>query len=294
MTTPNSPTATTFAHAQARGYTTWTPPVHGASRSTFLKEAVSRVYEERVVQRHPTLSVSPTTPTSKPDPTTPTTPSEALAARQRCAAHAATIRAKRNDPSFKELPPSEERPMSNYPDVLLKLDGSYPDGNYPDTPTIPDMLPLSEMPPMPPMPDISFGLPTPAPTPTPPKVHLTIPATPFRKPNAPSPHLQTPAISLPSTVPTGPQVRDPVDVAVDRLIAMGFEERKAKKALADTDSGNSIDFDRAVEALARDRKRDVSNLMHGSYRGRKADGEGASPSGLGLVSASGEKPVMWA
>ena len=74
---------------------------------------------------------------------------------------------------------------------------------------------------------------------------------------------------------------------------MGFEERKAKKALADTDSGNSVDFDRAVEVLVRDRKRDVGNLMHGSYRGRKADGEGAAPTGLGLIGASGEQPVLW-
>lgn len=68
-----------------------------------------------------------------------------------------------------------------------------------------------------------------------------------------------------------------MDVAVDRLVAMGFDERKAKKALADTDSGNSVDFDKAVEVLVRERKRDVGNLMHGSYRGRKVEGEGASP-----------------
>lgn len=81
-------------------------------------------------------------------------------------------------------------------------------------------------------------------------------------------------------------------------MAMGFEERKAKKALADTDSGNSVDFDRAVEVLVRDRKRDVGNLMHGSYRGRKVEGEGASNRdvetiGLGLRSVSGESPLTW-
>lgn len=62
-------------------------------------------------------------------------------------------------------------------------------------------------------------------------------------------------------------MRDPVDVAVDRLVAMGFDEKKSKKALADTDSGNSIDFDKAVEVLVRERKRDVSNLMNWNYRG---------------------------
>lgn len=60
-------------------------------------------------------------------------------------------------------------------------------------------------------------------------------------------------------------MRDPVDVAVDRLVAMGFDEKKSKKALADTDSGNSIDFDKAVDVLVRERKRDVSNLMNSNY-----------------------------
>jgi len=232
---------------------------------------VSRVYEERMALRHPTVSSNMA---SSPDasPLSPQQPSNALLARQRCAMHAVTIRAKRLHPSFAALPVSEERPMSNWTDIVTKLDG--------DVSSLPN------------------GLPTPAPTPKPPKVYLNIPASPYRKRTLPSPNLQTPAISLPSSIPTGPQVRDPVDVAVDRLVAMGFEERKAKKALADTDSGNSVDFDRAVEVLVRDRKRDVGNLMHGSYRGRKVEGEGASDKdvktvGLGLKSASGESPVMW-
>lgn len=50
-------------------------------------------------------------------------------------------------------------------------------------------------------------------------------------------------------------------MAVERLVGMGFEERRAKKALADTDSGNSVDFERAVEVLVRERKREVAGLM---------------------------------
>lgn len=56
-------------------------------------------------------------------------------------------------------------------------------------------------------------------------------------------------------VPSGPQVRDPADVAVENLIAMGFEEGKAKKALAETDSGNSISFEKAVKLLTKERDR---------------------------------------
>ena len=50
-------------------------------------------------------------------------------------------------------------------------------------------------------------------------------------------------------------------MAVERLVGMGFEEKRAKKALADTDSGNSVDFERAVEVLVRERKREVQGLM---------------------------------
>lgn len=89
-------------------------------------------------------------------------------------------------------------------------------------------------------------------------------------------------------VPRGPQVRDPVDVAVERLVGMGFEKKKAAKALADTDTGNSIDFEGALETLVRERKRDVECLMHERYRGPVAEGR-VSPvvEGLGLRLGSG-------
>ena len=64
-----------------------------------------------------------------------------------------------------------------------------------------------------------------------------------------------------------PQVRDPADIALERLIEMGFEEKIAVKALADTDTGNNVDFDRALETLVRQRKRDVSKLPSWTYGG---------------------------
>ena len=222
VTSPTSPTAANFAHARSRGYTTWTPPT--ISRATFLKEAVSRVYQERMAERHPTLPIpSPKekiTDSSSPTPKPPI--DDVVAARWRCARHAAEIRAKRNDPSFKGLPPSEDRPMSEFPAVIEKLDM----GNAPPVPTIA------------------------------------------------SAHSRTPSDLDTSknfvsalVVPAGPQVRDPVDVAVDRLVAMGFDKKKAAKALAETDTGNSVDFAKALEWLVRERKRDVSGLMHSGYRG---------------------------
>lgn len=156
------------------------------------------------------------------DPASPTNESpelnDTIAARWRCARHAAEIRAKRNDPAFKALPPSEDRPMSEFPSVLAALD--------------PACAPK------------------------------------------PSHHQKTPSETDTSktfisslVVPAGPQVKDPVDVAVERLVAMGFEQHKCKKALAETDTGNSIDVAAAVEWLVRERKRDVGGLMHATYRG---------------------------
>ena len=255
VTSPTSPTAATFAHARSRGYTTWTPPA--VSRATFLKEAVSRVYEEKVALRHsPSLVSSPKadSPTIAVDHSTaqPAIVNDTIAARWRCARHAAEIRAKRKDPSFNRIPTSEDRPMSKFPNVIEKLDA-----NPPPVPTIPS-----------------------------------------------SNHNRTPSEEDTSknfisalVVPSGPQVRDPVDVAVDKFVAMGFDKAKAGKALAETDTGNSIDFAAAMEWLVRERKRDVSSLMHATYRG-PINGEGRSavspeavirdPVGLGLDVASYE------
>ncbi|KAL8973689.1 MAG: hypothetical protein Q9197_002061 [Variospora fuerteventurae] len=227
VTSPHSPTATTFAHARSRGYTAWSRPSFGASRSTFLKEAVSRVYEEKMLQRHPTIAIS-----SSPTASSSNSLSNAQSSRERRAAHAAEIRAKRNDPAFNALPASEERPMSNYPDVLEKLENKTV---IPEVPALPATL-----------------------------THLAVPKPSTSTPIIPPLNVQTPHLAVPS----GPQVRDPVDVAVDRLVAMGFDEKKAKKALAETDSGNSVDFEKAVESLVRERKRDVGGLMHWGYRGR--------------------------
>ena len=226
VTSPTSPTASTFAHARSRGYTDWTPPA--ISRATFLKEAVSRVYQEKIAEVHTNSAPSSpraniTTPSIESSTTPPNLDegpvNESIAARWRCARHAAEIRAKRNDPNFSALPHSEERPMSEYPNVLAKLDAR-------DMPPVPThRATLSEM-------DTAK-------------------------------HMISALV-----VPAGPQVRDPVDVAVDKLVAMGFEASKAKKALAETDTGNSVDFDGALEQLVRERKRDVNGLMHVGYRGK--------------------------
>ena len=229
VTSPTTPTAATFAHARSRGYTAWTSPT--TSRATFLKEAVSRVYQEKIAATHP--NSAPSSPkhiitalkSTSPANSEESAVTETVAARWRCARHAAEIRAKRNDPNFKQLPPSEDRPMSEWTSVLAALDS--------DAPPVPAM----------------------------PNSYTHHRATPSETDTAK--HMISALV-----VPAGPQVRDPVDLAVDKLVAMGFEASKAKKALADTDTGNSVDFDGALEHLVRERKRDVNGMMHFGYRGK--------------------------
>lgn len=280
ITAPTSPEPATFAHARAQGYTKWTPPTHPTSRSTFLKEAVTRVYEEQMTHRRPALPVH-NAPASLPlvaaSPQLPLkgSPDLALASRQRCAVHAAEIRAKRQDPTYRDVPISEERPMSNYPDVLAKLEAANAAaGTAPPVPKIPGLAAkLSRR----------RTKPTVATSPT------TQPKSPSQStmksggssnPGSPCRHKASRFAPKPRSVasptadtlpwdrapshdhhrpvpqvPLGPQVRDPVDVAVEKLTALGFDETVAKKALAETDTGHSVSFERAVSRLMKQRER---------------------------------------
>ncbi|KAG8528760.1 uncharacterized protein KY384_006447 [Bacidia gigantensis] len=245
VTSPTTPTAATFAHARSRSYTTWTPP--SVSRATFLKEALSRVYQDRIAETHSNSPpVSPAAVITNPsiqEPDEQEISSEISAARWRCARHAAEIRAKRNQPGFDKLPPSEERPMSNFPSVLEKLDSGHAEADTPPVPAIPPRASRT--------PSSAESKSSPK------KTHA--------KQTSTDDTSKTMVSAL--VVPLGPQVRDPVDVAVERLVAMGFESKKAKRALADSDTGNSINFEAALESLVRERKRDVEGLMHLGWRG---------------------------
>ena len=169
--------------------------------------------------------------------------------------HAAEIRAKRQDPTYNQLPVSEDRPMSNYPDVLAKLEAQASS--------------TSSAPPVPKLPGLAS------------KILRRQLGSKKDKDKSPSSKKcafstkssknssQTSLSSVerhplqqyahghiyPHQIPSGPQVRDPVDLAVERLMAMGYEEGRAKKALAETDSGNSVDFERAVALLKKGEER---------------------------------------
>lgn len=279
VTSPTSPTATTFARAKAQGYTAWTPPT--VSRATFLKEAVSRIYQERISEMQAALTSSvssaPTSPTrstslnpeaaavvtrsrsTSNSSTDSTQQQETIAARWRCARHAAEIRAKRSEPGFSDLPASEDRPMSEFPSVLERLD-------LEDAPPVPS-LPTSSTNGTASSsshsanPSLSTSNPTAIETST-----STSSTSSHKASNSLSDTAKTVISAL--VVPRGPQVKDPVDDALERLVSMGFESKKAKKALAESDTGDCVCFDVALEKLVRERKRDVEGLMHSGYRGR--------------------------
>ena len=259
--------------------------------------------------RRPSQSSSPNsfahtlTKVVSPPAAVPPSPDPSLVSRQRVKAHAAELRAKKQDPTYKDVPVSEERPMSNYKDVLNRLDAlSTSSSSAPPIPKIPGGLSarLSRR-----MPKVTISSPTkskdksktktkPAVSPSASVTSLQttskdiVPDSPSRggrfsslrgmvgrpstssnenknkssRPTTPlryshENHEKEPVLpdSLPTAVPTGQQVRDPVDVAVDKLVAMGFDEVKAKKALAQSDSGNSIDFDKALSKLVKDKER---------------------------------------
>ena len=162
----------------------------------------------------------------------------------------AEIQAKRKDPGFKALLPSEERPMSNFPEVLRKLESSsVVTDDSSSTATISSLAPSSQV--------VTSGSGPTTPSASLHPMHSRSPSF--------SIHDET---SVPVPDPSlGSQIRDPADIALERLIEMGFEEKTAVKALADTDTGNNVDFDRALETLVRQRKRDVSKLPNWNYGG---------------------------
>ena len=243
VSSPAPTSSAAFAHARSRGYTIWTPPTTSSSRSTFLKEAVSRVYEEKMNQRHH----SPTS--ASPQSQSPTLLDPILASRQRCAQHAVEIRARREDPAYQGLFPTEERPMSNYPSVLHKLETAPAANNC--TPLVFSQRPA-----------LTLKVPTTIiPLPTPPHSRNSSAADKVSLPLLlPTPSSTSSSSSSSAFVPVGPQVRDPVDVAMERLVGMGFEEGRVKKALAETDSGNSVSFEKALERLVREQKRCVTSI----------------------------------
>jgi len=209
--------------SQQKGWCTWTPPSFGGSRSTFLKEAVARLYEEKICVTF-----------------APETPQHTAQARRKT--FAAEIKQRRmNAGSVRS-----ERPMSGWEPVLAQLAGQAGASlQVPAARRVPlDIAlvrPLSGQA-MSRSSYSSHASAEPAPPPPPPRRSSRRPAGP-----PPPATLQHPR-QLEMADPRAP---NSADRAVFRIVEMGFSPEEAKEALRATDRGDRLRVDHAVEYLLR-------------------------------------------
>ncbi|KAI2689294.1 hypothetical protein DTO012A9_2383 [Penicillium roqueforti] len=221
-----------FSVAQSIGLTKWETLETETSRSSFLKEAISRAYE--IQERDSSPAKPPTSHYLSP----------ARQSRERQTAFAKELRNRRarglEEPEGR-FSFSTERPMSKYSAILRNLDGT-------DEP-------------VPPVPTLVIGHSSES-------VEISEPHTPvesspepsFACSRTPPPHIPLPA-PLPVRIPPPrPQVLDPVDRAIDMIVNdLGFATEDAKWALKITDTGEGIDADAAVQLLKKQKKKNERN-----------------------------------
>lgn len=223
-----NPTAT-FEKAKSMGLTKWDLLDDDVTRSSFLKEAVSKSYmtceaaaagsscsSVRSCGASATSSSSSLVDDSSFRSRTNSSSSDQSVQdhRVRQAAFAAELRNQRSQPRINvtRISFSDERPISSYTVVMNGLE-------------------QQSRPPVPPMPDLARF-------------------------NQPVFYMQS------STRPgsgSGP-VLDPVDRAIDMIVReLGFNEKDAKWALKTTDTGEGIDTNAAVALLMRERQNQASH-----------------------------------
>lgn len=215
--------AATLKRAQSIGLTKWECSESGVSRSSFLKEAVSKAYRSRcdsLCQWSPRTSEDGSPSAS--DTSSPSSANSRAAQlqleneRRRQAAYADQLRNQRKRPA-NEGPHSfsDERPISKYSFIMSRLEG----------------VPYEQRPPMPAPPTMASYA-----------AYCGPPTSQYPVKSQP-----------PFATYQQPQVRDPVDQAIDMMVReLGFQEQDAKWALKVTDSGEGINVNAAVSLLIRE------------------------------------------
>ncbi|KAJ5203869.1 uncharacterized protein N7498_004748 [Penicillium cinerascens] len=251
---PAEATDETFEKAKSLGLTKWELTETEASRSSFLKEAVSRAYEakERALS---TQSNSPRDLTSRE---LNLANAEAERAREE-RNHAFKVELRtlrlRNARSNVELGTSfsNERPMSEFSTIIRNLDGSIRRTSVSvpeDAPTVPPVPPLIfER-----LSTSTTSSPPRTPKYTPPPSNKSDPSIPIfpRSPPHPTQLLAPPLLR--------PQVQDPVDLAMNKMVhELGFNENDVKWALKITDTGEGIDMVAAEQLLKKQKKKQLHN-----------------------------------
>lgn len=251
---PAEATDETFEKAKSLGLTKWELTETEASRSSFLKEAVSRAYEEK----ERALSTQSNSPRDLTSRELDLANSEAERAREeRNKAFKVELRTRRlrNAQSNVELGTSfsNERPMSEFSTIVRNLDGSIRRTSM----SVPEDIP--QVPPVPPLifdrlSTSTSSSPPRTPKYTPPpsnKSDSSIPTCP-RSPPLPTRNLAPPLLR--------PQVQDPVDLAMNRMVhELGFNENDVKWALKITDTGEGIDMLAAEHLLKKQKKKQQHN-----------------------------------
>ncbi|KAF7165460.1 hypothetical protein CNMCM6106_001618 [Aspergillus hiratsukae] len=226
----------TFQTAQSIGLTKWEPCDSEISRSTFLKEAVSRAYkarEGRPSVNAPRLSNASSTSSGssagreKTSQTNSNSTDNNQSNRRRQAVFAAQLRNRRTQQNTgSPITFAEERPISSYAMIMRRLEG-LPSEQPPPLPTQPVLSPASQSP--------RYCSPTPV------QYSQLLPP--------PPPPTANPLFYR-------PQVLDPVDQAIHTMVhELGFKEEDAKWALKITDNGEGIDANAAVALLTREQER---------------------------------------
>ncbi|KAI2012639.1 hypothetical protein LOZ39_000575 [Ophidiomyces ophidiicola] len=245
---PDTPIEDMFSRAQSLGWTQWTSPTKAKSGSnrSFLKEAVSRVHENQLVREEGrTQCITTQAPSGLSLEVPPYSPKQRVRSysagtripKQRRKEFAIEIRQKRQDnekPTQRLVPAVEERPTSNFEQVIQQLDGTqhqFLSGhsafyNYP--------YPAPERRSAPPL--------------YPQAIITAAPAEAEEKIPVHDHHTSVLHQKYSHIPPPG--FIDPADRALHKLVhELGFNESDAKWALKCTDTGESVDVEAAINLL---------------------------------------------
>ncbi|KAK2764977.1 hypothetical protein FQN54_008676 [Arachnomyces sp. PD_36] len=272
---PTDSTEATFARAQSLGWTSWATPGYGLSRTSFLKDAISRAYESRISKQEspekrsgspqPNSNAYFPAPPARPGRLSDQSDQKKLATdfRERRAALAEELQQKNNEAAQKDELPQikigfrrstfvDERPLSKYHEVMKRFE---PNGGLSpriaESPLRQTNRPVSSSPSQSESPLKQFE----RPENTTPRFEPTACRSPRQfEPTVGSSLRQTTTVP---PAPHAPQVRDPVDVAMSRMVDdLGFSREDSKRALKATDSGDKINVDAAVMMLVQERRKD--------------------------------------
>jgi hypothetical protein len=236
-------TSAAFTLAHQNNWTDWTPPAMGGSRGPFLREAVSRLYEERICEVFSPQQVQMQEMRS--------------IRRARGASFASELRERRKLSGNSVHSVHSERPMSGWEGVVDRLDASALkmsqqqdvfDGS--SSPTVVARHPSIAMPkrkalPPPPPMRLAPAPPPMRPAPSPPTAEFSSPP-PYVDHRANWQHPLQRALQSDDD----PSANS-AEKAIFRIVEMGFTHEEAKGALKITDMGDGLQLDRAIEFLLR-------------------------------------------